>query len=91
MKNEDEYADALDSVLQKIRDTILRKHHDYGTKNLLRHGLFGILVRIDDKSARLNNLLNKDIMVRDESIEDTFIDLAGYAIQAILMLTGKLK
>ena len=38
-----------------------------------------ILVRMLDKIARISNLINKDASVKDESVEDTLVDLINYA------------
>lgn len=42
----------------------------------------GILVRMTDKMARITNLLKegKVNQVKDESVDDTLIDLANYAV-----------
>ena len=40
----------------------------------------GILTRMCDKMSRISNLLNKDRAVEEETIEDTLLDLANYAI-----------
>lgn len=71
-----------------LRTLLLTKHNDYGTENLDKHGLYGIIVRMDDKLARLNNLQKSEAMV-DESIEDTLMDIAGYAIQGIIQVKVK--
>jgi hypothetical protein len=89
-----EYEQALDEQLKIIKEILLQKHHDYGADNLKRHGLKGILVRLDDKTARIDNLLKiKDGSAPNkvgETIEDTFYDIAGYAIQAILLSQNRL-
>lgn len=90
MNKNKQYDEKLDDELGKIRSLLISKHHDYGDENLLRHGLFGIIVRMSDKLARLENLHDKnEEMVEDEKISDTLQDLAGYAIQA-LVLSDKL-
>jgi hypothetical protein len=69
---------------------IEKKNHDYGAnadpfKNFRSVELLGlpvekgILVRMLDKLARLNNLLDHEAYVTDESFEDTAIDLQNYA------------
>lgn len=40
-----------------------------------------ILVRLSDKLERLKTLLNADVQkVNDESVQDTFLDLANYCL-----------
>lgn len=84
---DNEYQHDLENVLQEIKNILIKKHHDYGSQNLLRHGNLGIIVRIDDKTARLSNFFEntKEFKVETEKVEDTYIDIAGYAIQGILL------
>ena len=49
----------------------------------------GLRVRMYDKLARLNNLADKDATPNFESIEDTLIDLANYAIIGLLVQRGQ--
>ena len=87
MVNEDNFDREVDEILNELRDMLLRKHSDYGEENLKVHGLYGILVRMDDKMARLSNLIGKEHDPKvDESISDTFRDIAGYSVQALRML-----
>jgi hypothetical protein len=82
----------LNEKLEELRTLLLCKHHDYGSDNLKRHGCFGINVRLSDKLARVDNLLKlaeKNGKV-EEPVEDTYLDIAGYAIQALLLLENKL-
>lgn len=69
-----------------VENILVAKHHDYGEDNLAAFGELGILVRASDKLARLKNLLDKQAEVDDETRADTWRDLAGYAIQALIML-----
>lgn len=48
-----------------------------------------ILVRMTDKITRIVNLLEKENQVKDESIEDTLIDLANYSILLKIYLQNK--
>jgi hypothetical protein len=86
-----DYEIALDSALIEIREMLLAKHHDYGSSNLVRRGEFGIVVRIEDKLARIENLANKEFMVDNEGPQNSWKDVAGYAIQALLFLRGVIK
>ena len=76
----------IDDVIEGIADVLVAKHHDYGEENLVEFGELGILVRSSDKVARLKNLLDKKGIVNGESREDTWKDLAGYAIQALILM-----
>lgn len=50
----------------------------------------GILVRMTDKYKRLISLLNgKEQMVLDESLDDTLLDLANYAVLLRLLRRNK--
>ncbi len=73
-------------AIASIEDVLRRKHHDYGEDNLLEFGELGILVRCTDKLARLKNLLTKPAEIADETKFDTWRDLAGYALQAMIMI-----
>jgi len=50
-----------------------------------------ILVRMIDKITRISNLLEKENKVKDETIEDTLIDLANYSILLKIYLMSKRK
>lgn len=65
---------------KKLAEILIKKNRDYGSGNIARHGQKGILVRIDDKTARIENLLDNPSKVNCESIDDNWLDIAGYAI-----------
>jgi len=80
----------FEEITNEIADMLEKKNNDYGDSNLTKYGMFGIIVRLSDKLARLENLQNKNAEV-DESVEDTLKDIAGYAINAIrLKREGKI-
>lgn len=83
---EEEFAARVDVVLEDIRDMLLSKRYAYGSDNLTDFGGFGILVRSSDKLRRLRNMYeNENVTVDHESLADQWFDLAGYAINAILL------
>lgn len=61
------------------------KQHDYGYENILSFQQLGCIVRASDKVARLRNLKNKEVSVQDESMEDSYLDLAGYCVIAAML------
>ena len=83
------YEDALVERLKELEALLICKHRDYGTQNLLKFGELGILVRATDKIERLTNLhKNGEAALKSETGRDTWVDLAGYAIQALMMQDG---
>ena len=61
-----------------------RKQMDYGSGNITAFGEFGVLVRMNDKIERLKHL-NKMPNPKNESIEDSYMDLSNYAIIAMMI------
>lgn len=49
----------------------------------------GMVVRMSDKLQRISNLLDRPNAVADEKVTDTLMDLAVYAIIALLYLQSK--
>lgn len=72
------------SILNGIYE---RKNHDYGDSfaKLRNEVPNAILVRIYDKYSRLKTLLQgSQQLVKDESIDDTLMDLANYCIMELV-------
>ena len=67
--------------------TLDRKQRDYGSRNISEFGEFGILMRVWDKICRLKNLMGQE-NPQNESIDDSWLDMANYAIIAILVRRG---
>jgi hypothetical protein len=49
----------------------------------------GLRVRMHDKLARLNHLVDKGDTPNYETVEDTLVDLANYAIIGLLVQRGQ--
>jgi hypothetical protein len=82
----------VDIILDELRTILLKKQEDYGPLNIAHApggAINGLRVRMHDKLARLNNLYSKGATPNFESIEDTFIDLANYAIIGLLVQRGQ--
>ena len=82
----------VDVIFNELRSIMMKKQADYGPLNIaLAPGgpMNGLRVRMYDKLARLNNLADKDATPNFESIEDTLIDLANYAIIGLLVQRGQ--
>lgn len=87
--------DALELAIQNnitfeisaVHQTLIRKQRDYGHENIRRFGRQGLMVRMHDKVARLENLLRKPdggVKPENESIEDNLMDVVGYAAIGIM-------
>jgi len=82
----------LKKNLKEMEELLIKKNHDYAEDSDVYSGFKiceklgvckaeeGIIVRITDKLGRVVQLLKKDAKVSDESIHDTLIDLANYAL-----------
>ncbi len=66
-----------------------QKHQDYGPENVMGFGELGVLVRCNDKVARLKNLLQKDGPPRNEPIVDSWKDLCIHAMIGYLVNQGE--
>ena len=78
------------TVAHEIAELLEKKQADYGNNNIIKFGTKGVLVRVNDKVERLINLTwNNDKEPKFESVEDTWKDIAGYAILALIELRRK--
>ncbi len=74
----------LSQYVDKISTILVKKQRDYGHHNIARFGRAGLLVRMHDKVARLENLLQDERTPENESILDNYIDVIGYASIGIM-------
>jgi hypothetical protein len=83
------FREAVDRTFFELEQLLLSKHDDYGPKNISDSPggpLNGLRVRMHDKLARLNNLVESGVDPKHESLEDTFKDMGNYAIIGLLVL-----
>ena len=91
-KIDDEFVQDVWRILDTAGNLLLRKHKDYGPKNIAHSPggpLNGLRVRMWDKVARINNLLDSKVAPSNESLRDSFVDLLNYSAIAILVLENK--
>ena len=80
----------------------LHKQHDYGpgnisvgtnlqTKEEVKLALTGLWFRMNDKLQRVKTLLlgEKKSVVKDEPLEDAYLDISNYGIMATIVSRGK--
>lgn len=82
-------------ITDKMLDIHLKKSHDYGSSyddSLDEEGLAAARVMLRNKWSRFKNLSKgNEIKVKDESIKDTLLDMANYAILTILWMNKNNK
>jgi hypothetical protein len=81
----------VDDVFTVAQDVLLKKHQDYGPKNISDSPggpLNGLRVRMHDKLARINNLIDSGATPENESLRDSFLDLMNYSAIAQVVLDG---
>ena len=87
-----EFATNMWEVFDEAGKLLLQKHHDYGPKNISQSPggpLNGLRVRMWDKIARINNLIDAGVDPQNESLEDSFKDLLNYSAIAVLVIREK--
>ena len=96
-----QFDDLLDKLFTKVRELLNKKRHDYTVggsifANFQQSEEFGvgtlvsICIRIGDKVQRLKSYCkNGKLLVAEETVKDTFIDLIGYCILALAFLESE--
>lgn len=64
------------------------KQYDYGSGNIAKFGIGGVLVRMSDKIERLIHLQGRGTLPQNEAIKDSYSDLAVYGVIALMCLDG---
>lgn len=79
------------AICTSLNDLYARKNADYGDsfgKSYREYGLIMVCIRLEDKLNRLKSLAKQAARVKDESIGDTLMDLANYAIMTLVEMEG---
>lgn len=82
---------SMAEISQEQLYTYRKKNADYGNafeKSMDEGGLLVAKIRIGDKIRRINSLIknNGEGQVKDERLEDTYLDLANYCVMTILWI-----
>lgn len=87
-----EFLISVSETFDELKQLLIKKHLDYGPKNISESPggpINGLRVRMHDKLARINNLTDSGSTPEFESLEDSFKDMANYAIIGLLVLRQK--
>jgi hypothetical protein len=78
--------DQMKNIQEQGLELFIKKNKDYGDA-FAKYGMIGVLMRIEDKIQRALSITNKGIiLVHDEGIKDTLLDLHNYAAMALMLL-----
>jgi hypothetical protein len=75
-KVDDEFISDMWSVMDRAGNLLISKHHDYGPLNIARSPggpINGLRVRMWDKIARINHLVDNNSTPQNESLRDSFM------------------
>jgi len=77
----------LKCIQEECLKVFEKKNSDYGDA-FAKHGVIGVLVRINDKLSRYTNITKNgiNISVTDETLKDTLMDLHNYSAMAIMCM-----
>lgn len=76
--------EAFDQVCRELKEMFIKKNKDYGKGNILDTGELGIAFRVNDKLNRIKHLLINNQVPSNESVEESWIDIAVYSVIAVL-------
>lgn len=82
---------AVHKAAAEIADLVIRKQKDYGPKNIMNSVVqpeLSIAVRLNDKLARLANLIQSGKTPQNESLVDTADDIIGYGLVLKMVIEG---
>lgn len=81
-----EYFEKMEKLHNIALNIFKAKNADYGSV-YEKYGVIGVLIRISDKISRLETITkNKQIMVKDENLRDTLVDLNNYSSIGLMLL-----
>lgn len=89
-----ESVEKFTEITSNMAKTYAAKSHDYGNsfeQSLDKFGLVASVVRLGDKMNRIESLTKKEAQVKDESIKDTLLDMANYAIMTVMWMDKKVE
>lgn len=78
-----------EQICNQLNRIYAAKNKDYGnsfSKQFNEYGITSSVIRIEDKFLRLKQLSKNKAQVKNETIEDTLLDLANYAIMTVIEL-----
>ena len=84
------FEESVDFIFAECRKVLIDRQRKYGSSNIEMFKERGVVVRATDKLMRLKNFYfdNGAGDTPDETVDDTWIDLANYGIIALMVKRG---
>lgn len=80
-------------ICTQLNSLYERKNHDYGDSfgiSFKEEGMAMVRIRLGDKFNRFKTLSRgAELQIKDESIKDTLLDLANYAIMTVIEMENE--
>ena len=87
--------DKLEQLTEQLIETYKAKNADYGDSfadSFKEFGITSAVVRMNDKMNRIKSLSKgEDRQVKDESLTDSLMDLANYALMTVIELDQQVE
>ena len=85
------FEENVHEIFAELEELLLSKHHDYGPKNIAdapggAHN--GLRVRLYDKLARLSHWFETKSVLKHETAEESYKDVANYGVIGLLVSRG---
>ena len=90
-KTIEDFQEDAQGIYDELLSILVMKQIDYGPLNIWNApggATNGLMVRMSDKLERLKNLIYNSIEPNNEALEDSFVDIANYAIIALMVERG---
>lgn len=85
------FNEEVHKAAKEVADLVISKQRDYGPKNIMNSVVspeLSIAVRLNDKLARLANLIQAGKTPENETLLDTADDIIGYGLVLKMVLNG---
>lgn len=85
-------ADKMELLMSEMLKIYRDKNADYGdsfSKSYEEFGLTAPVIRMSDKMERLKSLSKAEARIKDESIRDTLVDIANYAMMTVIEMESE--
>lgn len=85
--------DEIEGICNYLSKVLAAKNKDYGNsfeKTVKDYGLVTIPITLEHKMRRIANIVRRNkIEIINEKLDDSLLDLAGYAILSVIIISNR--